>query len=299
MRFLYRKPTAFVGLSLHARHICLLKLTQQKQTFFIEDFKVSQLPRSLFKADGMDDSSHLRQMIRSMVVAAGAENCLTAITLPASRILSKSVNLASFLEPDECVTEIAMNLAEYLPEIKEDLYFDYAKTEFAGWLIAAKVRDVDTFLAPIESAGLRVRVVDIDEYALCRAMNFLYGYSKKPIALLDLSAQHWLILHHGRVLFSHAFQGRDQETQLLDLQEALEQVAINHSLADIEKFYLAGNLTALYPVKEWLQALGHFTVEIVNPFQLVQQAKQCSIRPELTSLGLTAFGLAMRSMPRW
>lgn len=294
MLFLRQRKTAWVGLSLHTGHISLIRMQKTKHALTIEQFKQTPLPSHVIQDGKVNYPYHITQRLRLLVMASIAENCDVALAFPAVAAIQKSVQLPLYLKGADCVAEIAANMTDYFPGVSDALNFDYAPPvsplKKEGLLIAAKTVDVDAMIAAVEAAPLHVRAVDLDIFALVRAMNFIYGISPQMTLLLDMTSAQLLILQNGSVLFFQQIAFDTPESFSFNLRRSLQLASASVYLAALGKIYIAGT-------PEWQQQITKWVRETLPlPIESVQLTAFANKNPEVSAAGLMAFGLALKGV---
>lgn len=171
LRFARAKEPTLVGLAMHQDRISMVKL---KHKNILEAFAIADLPQGWLVDGKINHVEEVVQLIRNLIIDFQAENCCAAIGLPVSLVISKRIKVAACLSDAERVADIKDNLPHYFPGIKEPLSFDFIPLEENHeddevLLVAARSGQVDAYVSVAEQAGLKVRVVDVDIYALSRA----------------------------------------------------------------------------------------------------------------------------------
>lgn len=296
MPFFPRRKTAWVGLGLHHEHLSLIKMQCVKQTFQIENFLLTPLPNNSISDGTIHAPAQLEAQIANLVTMSEARHCPAVLSFPFTQVINRRIRMAAFLSDEERFNEMAADLAAYFPGMQDELYFDYAplsadSADEEMLLVAARAKQINAFAAAAESAGLQVRIMDVDVYAYVRAINFIYGKTAEKICFIDAALSQLIILQHGIIVFSHPVVFESLE----DILQSIKKIFQIYSPLDAQvkkirlsgKFAIIEKLTAA--LTEWLK----IDVEWVNPLsssQLMTTMKlpdlQNKINEALVTLGL-------------
>lgn len=269
---LLRKKPASVGLSVHDDEIRLIKLKSTQQDIKIEDIGIEPLPAGAF-ADG--------NRIKRLVNQTHTQHCPTAIALPHSEVIHKHIALPAGLTHWERSLEIAENLSHYFPGMQSELHYDHVRLGALNenqddiLLVAAKLAQINEHVSAAEQAGLVVKMVDVDIYALARAVLYKTN-SGSSIALIDIdtSTLQLIIVQQGKIIF------QQRMTNSIANQAILRLFKTTSLFSQVEKIVLSGKSDLFFILKNFLQGETTLPVDIFNG--------QCE------SVMLTAFGLALR-----
>lgn len=296
------RPRPIVGLALRQTHFTLIKLRQTKRNWCVEDFACSRVPADLIVEGRMRDPAHVTYLIQQLVKTTRAEHCKTALGISAAYVINKQIQLPTYLTDQECFTELTTHLSHYLPAVHEELNIDYARTAPENTvLVAARTEQINAFVSATEQAGLSVRIVDVNSYAVARTILLHQQPSSLAQCILDLEgcSGQLMVIHQQRILFLHALV-IDQASHLsAQIKQGLHLFATSHPIVLSDQIIVSGHVpTYLRSIIE--NELGK-TLQIFNPLgalsfaDLLVQHKLTDHLPEL----LSAFGLTQRSYPLW
>lgn len=175
----FRKKSAFVGIAIYPDKISLAKLRPIKKKIIVEGLSTLPLPSH--------QAPFLQQTLKEWVRFYQAEHCFAALALPSSEVIHQRIRIMACLDEIECEAEIAANLSHYLPEINEPVHFDFLpikqeQQEVEMQLIAIRSEQVALYCHAAQIAGLSIKIVDVADYAIARAVNFM----SSPKKMLDL-----------------------------------------------------------------------------------------------------------------
>jgi Tfp pilus assembly PilM family ATPase len=271
----------------------------------MEDYGAMSLPEEAIVDGKIKRFDQVAAVLSRLVQQTRSRGCYTAIALPASAVIMQSIKLAAYLTEYECEKEIAANVARYLPGVTEAFCVDFVKlTEPESdyqhvMLIAVRQEQLQVYLTLGEKVGLKIRIVDIDSYALLRGVAWAIGEST-PLALMqiDRSLTQLIVANKEQIIFSERWLTSADIQWDSHAARALALYAEIHQQLPITTLFLAGDVAQYVPrLKNYVDV----RMQIVNPLNHIslhekRQEKNISrIAPCL----LMAFGLATRKFTIW
>ena len=230
MSLFRRKHSAALGLDINAEGIRLLHLGKHDQTWVIKDYAAMPLPATAIVAGKIQQFASIQQVLKQLVESMHLRGYAVALALPGNTVISQRIALAPQLPLKEYEIAISANLSRYFPGVQEALCFDFMPLDPAYQevlLVAARQGLLASYLALVQGAGLKVKLVDVDYFALLRAV---------PLTVTDFTAQSVVgVLHQDAqatdfIIFS--------DKNIL-LQQRWYQNPVGPSLNDALQFYYA------------------------------------------------------------
>lgn len=303
-RLLPFKSRTLIGLDIQADEIRLLQVRQVKQKFIVDNVAVVALSPGALVEGKIQQFENLRVPIRELVERLKIHHYPVAIAMPAHCVISKRVQIAAGLQDIEREVEISTNLYHYFPGMTEELCFDHIvlgahnAEEDDVLLVAARYEQLQSYVSVVERAGLTVKIVDVDIYALVRGLHFILAPANLDvIALLEVGAMgtQLIIFSRHEVIFSQQFS----TTNITELEIQLKRTL--HRTVEIKKLFLSGNMEKLVAIAPNIQRELSIEVHYVNPFQAMSLTLKLNHEAveSLASRMLLSCGLALRKIPSW
>lgn len=230
--------------------------------------------------------------ITQLVLATKTQGHDAAIALPVSTIISKRIKLYPAMTDEECEMEILSNLNQYFPGLAEDLCFDYQKVaEDEFFVVAARREQVSEYVDLVNHAGLQVKVMDVDSFALARAVDLLNVDVMLAVLEVHSYSANFMVFQHREIIFSQAIA-------LAELVQGLKRaLQLCYSMHDFRVITLAGD--DIQPdLKELIQQELNVQLIPANPFlnmSLSPDIQKNELQRAAPHL-LVSCGLAMRSV---
>lgn len=218
---------------------------------------------------------------------------------------SKRIHLAGCLNDAEREAVILENITHYLPGLNEPLSFDYSSLVQDGkteelLLVAARQELINAYLEITAQANLKVRIMDVDIYALARVLSM----TKEAQVFFDVDATlgHLVLWKNGEMITAQQILiNTTDESLAQQLKRAL--LALNSAApgSHIEKIILTGKKKYFCKLSQLLQQEMSLHIEIPTIWQRFDVSEKIN-KEELNqheSELLAALGLVLRTYPKW
>ena len=270
--FLLKSPS-LIGLDIQEDEITLLQVKKHKQYPCIEGISAIALPNGVIKEGKILMFEQLVASLSQLRKQAQVTGKNTAIALPQYCVLSKQIQLSRMPE-QEIEIEIQTRLPEYFPGITEEVCFDYIFQRDDILLVAAKYHVLKEYVDAVTQAGFRVKIVDVAEYALMRALNYYVALKNKTLGLLivKLDCVQCIVFQDESIVFSQSFP-------CVIANDCLQEL--------LQRIYPVLALMG-HQVSEWFLSGKKIFLEKIHPLPNTKII-------EATFNSLTSFGLAIRS----
>lgn len=205
--------------------------------------------------------------LRKALQQSGANLTHAVSAVPHSSVITKALQFPSVLSEDEISAQIELEAEHYIPFPINEVSLDFTRLEGephpAGLgdvlVVAARREQVEDRAAILEWAGLRAEIMEVDVFAMERALRMsgltLRGNEGYAIVDAGASTTGFHVVKNGQVIFSrdHNFGGK-QLTEEIQRQYGL-------SLPEAELAKIRGGLP------------GSYETEVLAPFidSLAQQ----------------------------
>jgi type IV pilus assembly protein PilM len=244
---------SLVGLDIQATEVCLLQMRQVKQELCILSAAASTLPHGVIQDGKIIEFDKVHTTIHQLVKQTKTRGHFAAIALPGANTLSREVSLPKLSQREEYEAEIDTHLEKYLPGVTEKICFDYiiqkeGRDLQQALIVAAKSDMMAAYVNVVNQSGLRLKIVDVDWYALTRAMNACLDTKNKMLGLLDIGidAAKIIFIHDGNLIFKRQVSLTNDIHSSFDilkeqLNHAIQLCYAAFQLVHIDQFYLSGH----------------------------------------------------------
>lgn len=311
MKFSFFSSNSLVGIDIQSDYVRLIQLVKIKQGFLIERFAAYSLPTGVFAEGKVKQWDVLSSLLSEWVHLWGLKNQPVALTLSAHLVRMQRMQVPVGLPPREIEAEIRAQLTRDFPGMTDALAIDYTESmRQAGYsdllFVATRQEYLLQYVNCIKAAGLNVKIVDVDIYALKRAVSFDLSQSvsvNENVALLYTTHRSILLVMFNQyeILFYQQWEKKETHDFLVEFKNRLQifyatigNVRIHRLIVCAMAAYLTWLPQALAELWEgevcYPQLFRHFQyAPTIDAQFLAQQASDF----------LIACGAAMREIPRW
>lgn len=269
-----RRQSSFIGLDIQPEEVRLLKLNRTKKNIIIEEAVALPLVPDTIVEGKVLQPDDVYIVLQELVQLTNSKSNVAAIALPISSVISKHIQMASYFNEIEREAEIITQLPRYFPGVTDPLCFDYVRLgmpyrdeEDRWFLVAARQTQLKSYVNLVEEAGLIVKAVDIDLYAISRAVGFCL--SKKPlmIGIIDFCSlrPHFFVLYKKTIIFYQRFNQGDGSDIFLQFKNALLLCCSSHRQIKLSEIFFAGQFYHSHELKKMIQKELSLQVNEINP----------------------------------
>lgn len=148
-----------------------------------------------------------RHEIKKLVKDAKWQGVHVILGMSFVDVFYQKILFPEFLTLKDCRLEIQDNIQQYFPSVTDELSFDLivntnAKNEKICWVVAAKKSVIKTYAEDIKRARLKLNVIDVDVFALVRAVYYFLPLdsSYRIIIFAEATCQYILLLQKQELL---------------------------------------------------------------------------------------------------
>jgi type IV pilus assembly protein PilM len=216
-------PPPLIGVDIGSSSVKLLQLASTGSGYRVEAFAVEPVPEGAVSEGSISEPEQVADAVKRALKRGGfkAKECAMAVT--GSAVITKIINLPAELSEDDIEGQIEVEAGQYIPYPREEVSLDF---EILGpsprnadlleiLLAASKTEHVDTRREVAELAGLSVRVIDVESYAVANAFDLVRKRSgmdeSETIGVLNIGStvSTMIVLRGNRTIYTreHSFGG--------------------------------------------------------------------------------------------
>ncbi len=290
--FHYGKPSRSLGLDICSTEVRLLALRRKKQHIYIEKMAVSALPVGAIVDGKIQQTDIVIAYLKKIIQKAHVHAANVTIAVPMQSIISKKISLT-----EAAAINLGDQINDYFPGVNDVLAYDYIEIDKEVWLIATRHDALMLYINMIESAGVKVSIVDVDLYALARAAHFALSHKVRsyPIFLLELNhlGSQFILLSENNILYQQAMMGTTDQIGV-QLKAVLKIYDAHEQTIEPKKIYLMGNMPNASELVEYISHELSMESEWINPFD--NMIRDLSINNAVPNNFLVCCGLALRGI---
>lgn len=214
-----------VGLDINADFIKLIKINSDVTPNKVEHMDVISMPKGAMAKNQLQDMHLIANTLKDMFRNNHISTNNVAIAIPQSWTITKNITVNARMTMDEIESRVWIEANRHFSHLIGEIYLDFAivgpvqhdSSRLEIMLVASRKDQVNPYLEVMRLANLNVKIVDVNNFALERAL-FLMDKSllqSKIIALfnIDYSFMNLLILDDGHLIYAN-----DQTYEPIPLQ---------------------------------------------------------------------------------
>ncbi len=307
--FLSLKKRLIIGVDIRPDQICLLRMKRSQGQQQIELVHHAKLPSGVIIDGKVMEFNQLVAVMATLVREANIHGCAAAIGLPNRSVISQTIMLPDTLHEKEYEAEIDTHIQQYIPGITGKVCFDYLRLKkelpHQALLVVAKKELMSPYVDAVNQAGLLVKIVDVDVYAIVRAVSAFVKIKNKTIGILvcDGGYAQIILMRDLNIIFAQQIDYQNGDDSLLQnfFAEISKVIQLGFSAfhsEQIELFYLVGNAPYLQEIEEFMQKNLLILVEMIETKSFFSGSLKEKLNYS-TAPSLVSMGLALRSCPLW
>ena len=219
-----RNSNSLIGLDISSTAIKLLELSQVGPRYRVESYAVVPLPQEAVAEKNIVDVEAVGNAISRVVKRAGTKTKNVAVAVAGSAVITKVITMSAALSDEEMASQIELEADQHIPYPREEVNLDFEviseprRDETVDVLLTASRREnVDVRVSAIEVAGLNAKIIDVEAYAMERAMSLVAhqlpnNAQGKTIAMVDVGSMMTTlnVVHDHRMIYTreHVFGGK-------------------------------------------------------------------------------------------
>lgn len=264
MKLFGRKTNPVIGLDIGATSVRLLQLSSHGSGYRIDHFAMESLGEGVVVDKAVQDVEAISNAISRAVKASGTRAKSCAIAVSGAAVFTKMLSLPANLADIDIESQVQIEANQYIPFPLDEVSLDFEvlgpsprNADMVDILLAAsKSENIESRQDAIDNAGLKVKVVDVEAFAIANAFELIRerdGVNRgDAVGFFDIGYDltTLLVIKGGRVIYTrdHPFGGH----QLLEETQRRYEMTPEQA-----SFYVRGE-----------EGPDDFEVEVLEPFQL-------------------------------
>jgi type IV pilus assembly protein PilM len=226
-----RKTDPVIGLDIGSTSVRLVQLSSHGSGYRIDHFAIEPLSEGVVVDKAVQDVEAISNAISKAVKASGTRAKSCAIAVSGSAVFTKTISLPANLAEADIESQVQIEANQYIPYPLDEVSLDFEvlgpsprNADMMDILLAAsKSENVESRQDAIDAAGLKVKVVDVEAFAIANAFEVLRkrdGVNRsEAVGFFDIGYDltTLLVMKGGRVIYTrdHPFGGHQllEETQ--------------------------------------------------------------------------------------
>ena len=219
------KTPPLIGIDISSTAVKMVELADNgRGGYKLEGYSMASLPKEAIVDGNVGD---LEKMVDAMKLAwklLGSREKRAALALPASSVISKKVLMSADLREEDMEVQVEAEANQYIPFSLDEVNIDFQvigpapnnPEEVEVLIAAARKEKIEDRVAAAEGAGLKVTVMDVENYATEAAYSLVASQlpnsgREQTVMILDIGASfmHVNVLHDNKSVYmrEQAFGG--------------------------------------------------------------------------------------------
>ncbi|KTC65782.1 Tfp pilus assembly protein, ATPase PilM [Legionella adelaidensis] len=232
------KQHSILGIDISSTSIHILEVSANADIYKVEGYGSIALPENVMEGNQIKEIDTVANYIRKILLENRISTKRAALAVPDSTAISKIIQVNEGLNENEIEELVAMEADKYIPYPIDEINLDFnilgTSSKSASMLdvliVASRSENVNNRVSAITRAGLEAHIVDVESYAVERAVKLLAADlpaqgEHKNIAIIDFGASytHFYVFHNFKIIFSREEEfGGKQLIELMKQHYAME-----------------------------------------------------------------------------
>lgn len=309
---LLTKTSSMLGIDANAHAVKLVELKNHKDSYHLISCAYIKLPT-------LNDASSDHAMsyaIQQALKISGTTATSAAIAISDLYVLCKTIELDATLNQKEIAIHLRQLAQQYFNLQSQELLLDFeilgVPQKNSGLMqirwAAARRRDIESKIHFLKQAGLTTKIIDIDSYAIARAIAPQFKnteHNSSGIIYISQSTLQLMILHHNNLIYSKAesykteisHPGKNDGLKEIHLSLITRMLRLSPAATlqpVLARFLLAGDFISS-GLAETLQLQTGVPAQLANPFVTIDSVALSDCMTQIPVHEFTiSIGLAMR-----
>ncbi|HTM63794.1 MAG TPA: pilus assembly protein PilM [Gammaproteobacteria bacterium] len=300
------------GIAVFPSNLHLVQLKKCKKGYAILRVRRYELPAAIYSEGKITAFQQLQKFLVDIVRQEELTAAKTVLSVGLNQVKMNQITVPAGLSDADIEAEICTHVYRSLPAKAEPLAIDFymksaAKVEDVNVVFAAARKDyIERYHACVQAAGLKVVSIDVDVFALLRAVRYalrdnLTDAGKCCCVYLNDDYALMIILQNNEIIFYQQWDGADNSRLSVTQLQWLEWCCHHCKMTDIKCAAVGGNHELIYAAVKIISARWTCKIFEPDPFLAMPGASIADKNAiqNSPSIFLLACGLAMREVPVW
>lgn len=200
LQLLGRNKVQLIGVDVSSSAVKILQLSGSLDNLKVERYAVEPLSVNAVVDNNIAEVDLVSAAISKAINKAGIKVKNAATAVSGSAVITKIIQMPSELNEDELEVQLEMDATQYIPYPIDEVSLDFCvlgpvegSEEVNNVLIASsRSENVDVYIEAFEGAGLQLKVVDVEAFAIERCFNLVRDQyeinDEEVVALFDIGS---------------------------------------------------------------------------------------------------------------
>jgi type IV pilus assembly protein PilM len=282
--FFKEKTPPLIGIDISSTSIKMVELSDDgRGGYKLEGYSSAPLAKDAMVDGNVGDLEKVADAIKQAWKLLGSREKRVALALPASSVISKKVLMAADLREEDMEAQVEAEANQYIPFSLDEVNIDFQvlgaapnnPDEVEVLIAASRKEKIEDRVAAAEGAGLKVTVMDVENYATEAAYSLVSSQlpnagREQTVIIIDIGASmmHINVLHDNKSVYTREQSfGGGQLTQEIQRRFGL-------SLEEAEIAKRKGGLPESYDSEVLQPFMQTLAMEVARALQFFTSSTQ-------------------------
>ena len=202
-----------LGIDIGSSSIKICELSGGESSYKLTKFAIRPLPEGSFFEDEIQKADEIIEVIEHLIEEVQPKSTFVCMGIWGPNVISKRMQVA-MASVEEIGDQVTWEIEQYLPFDIDDAttsFYLVGENSVGGadvLISAAKTELLENFRTLIEDAGLKVKVIDCNQFAIANVFSYVHEKElkeiKTPLLLLEIGANsiNLIVFREGSVVFT-------------------------------------------------------------------------------------------------
>lgn len=183
-----------IGLDIGSSSVKIVELRRDGRGVHVQRFGIEPIPFGSLEGGAIRNPSLMAENIRQILTTYKIKNKDVVIAVAGQTVIVRHVKFP-LMEANELREALKWEAERYIPYPVDDAALDFeiisrdvATSEMEVMLVAAQKKLIETHIEAVKGSGLQPTAIDVQPFALLRALGLLKNEEKKTLVIIDLGA---------------------------------------------------------------------------------------------------------------
>lgn len=213
--FVTHRSNDLIGVDIGADRIQVLQINQNENPPHVIGYAEAHLPAGVIVKDEIKNPAAIATALKDIVRQTGSATKFAAVAIPRALAIIKTITIDKRLTTDEIESRAWVEANRLFPDLIGNIYLDFFVTgnstaqpdQLDLLLVACRKEHIKPYLEILTQSGLVPKIVDVNCYALERALNLemIKTPELKTVALLNINTNQssLIVVDHGQLIHAH------------------------------------------------------------------------------------------------
>ena len=282
--FFKEKTPPLIGIDISSTSIKMVELSDDgRGGYKLEGYSTATLAKDAMVDGNVGDLEKVADAMKQAWKQLGSREKRSALALPASAVISKKVLMSAGLREEDMEAQVEAEANQYIPFSLDEVNIDFQvlgaapnnPDEVEVLIAASRKEKIEDRVAAAEGAGLKVTVMDVENYATEAAYSLVSSQlpnagREQTVIIIDIGASmmHINVLHDNKSVYTREQSfGGGQLTQEIQRRFGL-------SLEEAEIAKRKGGLPESYDSEVLQPFMQSLAMEVARALQFFTSSTQ-------------------------